>query len=110
MNILKLFPIITHFPIILFKIAVLSKNGNQITIKGSEKENIHVLLIAGIPLNEPIVQHGPFVMNSWDEIEQAIIDHRNGKLGQIEGAEERYEETRNAVQQQKKTGSWDESM
>lgn len=39
-----------------------------------------VLLIAGRPLGEPIVQHGPFVMNTVDEIRQAIEDFRAGKF------------------------------
>lgn len=39
-----------------------------------------VLLIAGKPLNEPIVQYGPFVMNSREEIEQALRDFRDGVL------------------------------
>ncbi|MBD1551429.1 pirin family protein [Pseudomonas typographi] len=39
-----------------------------------------LLLIAGRPLNEPIVQYGPFVMNSHEEIEQALSDLRRGQL------------------------------
>lgn len=41
-----------------------------------------VLLIAGRPLNEPIVQYGPFVMNTKDEIYQALNDFRDGRLGE----------------------------
>ena len=40
------------------------------------------LLIAGQPLNEPIVQYGPFVMNTQQEIYQALSDYRDGRLGQ----------------------------
>jgi quercetin 2,3-dioxygenase len=39
-----------------------------------------VLLIAGSPLNEPIAQHGPFVMNTNEEIFQAVADFQNGKF------------------------------
>lgn len=41
-----------------------------------------VLLISGQPLREPIVQYGPFVMNSKDEIYQALSDFRDGRLGE----------------------------
>jgi len=40
------------------------------------------LLIAGRPLNEPIAQYGPFVMNTQQEIYQALSDYRDGRLGQ----------------------------
>lgn len=42
-----------------------------------------VLLIAGQPLNEPIAQYGPFVMNTEQEIHQAIQDFRDGNLGEL---------------------------
>ena len=38
------------------------------------------ILVAGLPLNEPIVQYGPFVMNTREEIEQAVQDYRAGRL------------------------------
>jgi quercetin 2,3-dioxygenase len=42
-----------------------------------------VLLIAGVPLNEPVARYGPFVMNTEDEIHQAIRDYREGRMGVI---------------------------
>ncbi|MDO5050268.1 MAG: pirin-like C-terminal cupin domain-containing protein, partial [Moraxella equi] len=39
--------------------------------------------LTGEPLNEPIVGHGPFVMNTRDEIVQAMEDLQSGKFGQI---------------------------
>jgi redox-sensitive bicupin YhaK (pirin superfamily) len=38
------------------------------------------VVLAGKPLNEPVVQHGPFVMNTREELEQAIRDYQNGTL------------------------------
>lgn len=47
------------------------------------EEDAHVVLLSGEPLNEPIVQYGPFVMNSETEIEQAMLDVNSGKFGPI---------------------------
>ncbi len=41
-------------------------------------EDTRLILIAGKPLNEPIVQYGPFVMNTQQEIHQALHDYNNG--------------------------------
>jgi redox-sensitive bicupin YhaK (pirin superfamily) len=43
-------------------------------------DGARVILVAGKPLNEPVVQYGPFVMNTREEIEQALADFRDGKL------------------------------
>ena len=43
-------------------------------------EGARILLIAGRPIGEPVVQYGPFVMNSREEIEQTLQDFRDGRL------------------------------
>jgi redox-sensitive bicupin YhaK (pirin superfamily) len=43
-------------------------------------EGARFLLLAGRPLGEPVVQYGPFVMNTREEIEQAIRDYQSGEL------------------------------
>ena len=53
--------------------------GEQVTLTAG-KQGVRLLLLAGTPLGEPIVQHGPFVMNTEAEIHQAIADYRNGTL------------------------------
>jgi len=47
------------------------------------EEDTHVILLSGEPLDEPVVQYGPFVMNTLQEIEQAIVDVNRGKFGPV---------------------------
>lgn len=53
--------------------------GEQIDVFAGEAGG-RFILVAGIPVKEPVVQYGPFVMNSQEEIQQAFIDFREGKL------------------------------
>jgi redox-sensitive bicupin YhaK (pirin superfamily) len=55
--------------------------GRRVTLRA--EEDAHVILLAGEPIDEPIVQYGPFVMNSVQQIEQAIRDVQGGKFGAI---------------------------
>jgi quercetin 2,3-dioxygenase len=62
---------------------VLFKNdGEQISIEASE--DAILLVLSGEPINEPIAQYGPFLMNTWEELEQAIQDVNAGKFGVLE--------------------------
>ncbi|MGH8320502.1 MAG: pirin family protein [Gammaproteobacteria bacterium] len=58
---------------------ILDSVGDAVEVRAG-KNSARLLLIAGKPLNEPVVQYGPFVMNSREEIEQAIRDYQSGKL------------------------------
>jgi len=58
-------------------LAVLNDQG-VVCLTGEAQTRL--ILLAGKPLNEPVVQHGPFVMNTQQEIEQAIQDYRDGSL------------------------------
>jgi redox-sensitive bicupin YhaK (pirin superfamily) len=53
--------------------------GDSVEIVASD-EGARLILVAGRPLGEPVVQYGPFVMNSREEIEQALADYRDGRL------------------------------
>jgi quercetin 2,3-dioxygenase len=44
---------------------------------------LEVLLIGGLPLNEPVVRYGPFVMNTEQEIREAVLDYQAGRMGRI---------------------------
>ncbi len=59
--------------------AILANDGaQQVTLSATQPSR--VLIIAGQPLNEPIAQYGPFVMNTGDEIQQTLRDYRDGKF------------------------------
>ncbi|WP_353139575.1 pirin family protein [Limnohabitans sp.] len=61
------------------RMAILSNEGDGIKLRANE--NSRAILIAGRPLNEPIAQHGPFVMNTRKELMQAMDDFRAGLMG-----------------------------
>ncbi|MDP9196887.1 MAG: pirin family protein, partial [Pseudomonadota bacterium] len=46
-------------------------------------EDAALLFLNGQPIDEPIVGYGPFVMNTQEEIRQAMEDYRSGQMGQI---------------------------
>ena len=52
-------------------------DGDLLEVRASE-QGVRFLLISGKPLHEPIARHGPFVMNTEEEIRQALVDLRNG--------------------------------
>ena len=60
-------------------------DGDEVRIQDAADASttLEVLLIAGVPLNEPIACYGPFVMNTETEIRQAIEDYRMGRMGAI---------------------------
>ncbi|HEY0858170.1 MAG TPA: pirin family protein [Albitalea sp.] len=60
------------------RMAILANGGDGVVLHADAPA--HALLIAGRPLNEPIVQHGPFVMNTKEEIFQAVQDFQAGRF------------------------------
>ena len=61
--------------------ALFDRTGGAITLAASE--DAALLVLSGEPIDEPVVMHGPFVMNSTDEIRQAIADFQNGRFGSL---------------------------
>ena len=44
---------------------------------------VRILMLTGAPLHEPVFSHGPFVMNTIQEVQQAIFDYHDGKMGML---------------------------
>lgn len=60
-------------------------DGNEVTLAAAPGATrpAQALLLAGVPLREPIAWHGPFVMNTREQIQQTIRDYQEGRFGQI---------------------------
>ncbi|RFU48175.1 pirin family protein [Paraburkholderia sp. DHOC27] len=65
------------------QMVVFNHDGETVTLAAGE-ETLEVLLLGGVPLKEPVVRYGPFVMNTEDEIRQAVLDYQAGRMGQIQ--------------------------
>jgi quercetin 2,3-dioxygenase len=63
------------------QLAVLGE-GDAARLRGAD-EDARVLLLAGVPLNEPVARYGPFVMNTEQELRQAFADYQSGRMGEI---------------------------
>ena len=62
-----------------FRAAGLLTPGGSVRIRAGG-QGVRLLLLAGKPIGEPVVQYGPFVMNTPQEIQQAVIDYQRGQL------------------------------
>jgi len=62
------------------KMAILANDAGSDGVRVQADQDSRLLLIAGKPLREPIVQYGPFVMNSKQEIYQAVTDFQSGQF------------------------------
>ncbi len=62
--------------------------GDALTVTAAARQpantpNLEVLLLGGTPLREPVARYGPFVMNTRDEIVQAVADYQAGRMGTV---------------------------
>ena len=64
------------------RMAILSNGAPCVRLRASK--GARCILIAGKPLGEPIAQYGPFVMNTREELIQAVDDYRAGRMGPLE--------------------------
>ena len=67
------------------QMVLFAQDGDDLRIENpaAAKVTLEVLLIGGLPLHEPVARYGPFVMNTREEIYQAMDDYRLGKMGVI---------------------------
>ena len=62
-------------------LAIFARAGDGITVKA--KTDAKLLVMGGEPFDETVVGHGPFVMNSRAEIQQAFEEYQLGRMGEI---------------------------
>jgi redox-sensitive bicupin YhaK (pirin superfamily) len=64
------------------RLVLLDRDAGDVLLEADNEATL--LVLSGEPLNEPIVGHGPFVMNTRREIDQALADFKSGKFGRIQ--------------------------
>jgi quercetin 2,3-dioxygenase len=62
-------------------IAPLSEEGDTVTLEA--KADTQLLILSGEPIQEPVASYGPFVMNTREELQQAVDDYRAGRMGHL---------------------------
>jgi len=63
------------------ELALFATQGERVSIEA--KEDATILVLNGEPVDEPVAREGPFVMNTQDELVQAVSDYRAGKMGHL---------------------------
>jgi quercetin 2,3-dioxygenase len=62
-------------------LAIFDRSGDRLTVEAGEDTTL--LVLSGEPIDEPVVSYGPFVMNTQEEIRQAIRDFQSGRMGHM---------------------------
>jgi redox-sensitive bicupin YhaK (pirin superfamily) len=64
------------------ELAVFEREGDDVKFTAGD-EDVQALVLGGEPIGEPVVAQGPFVMNTREEIRQAIADYQSGRMGSL---------------------------
>ena len=73
----------TGRPLSLGELALFNNDGESVLLSAPQDKSADIILLGGEPLNEPVVTHGPFVMNTEGELRQTFLDYQSGKFGSI---------------------------
>ncbi len=63
------------------EVLLFARDGERLLLTADEES--HIIILSGEPIDEPVVAYGPFVMNSFDEIRQAVLDVQAGRFGEV---------------------------
>jgi redox-sensitive bicupin YhaK (pirin superfamily) len=66
-----------------YQVGLFDRAGENLSVRNEGSVPLSFLLIAGEPIGEPVARYGPFVMNSCEEVVQAVDDFRNGRMGDL---------------------------
>ncbi len=65
------------------QVALFDRAGENVSVRNDGSAPLSFLFIAGEPIGEPVARYGPFVMNSREELVQAVDDFHNGRMGEL---------------------------